>query len=224
MADPILKFLPEQKGPPPEKPRTKLAAEPRRRLMAGLRRYRRFLLLVVLPLVAAIAGFTFYLNGGRYVTTDDAYVGAQKVLITPEVSGKVLHIAVVEGQQLAPGEELFSIDPEPYRLAAAEAEAKAARVRTDFDNLKSSAVSLAKQIELSRESVAANQADFEAIKLRQRVAHDISKRSVATKMIGIDVTMPVAIAPTGMTSGSTTTSSRLMPKSIARSTIFLATA
>ena len=45
----------------------------------------------------------------------------------------------------------------------------------------------------------ANQADFEAIKLRQRVAQDISKRSVATKMIGIDVAMPVAIAPTGMT-------------------------
>ena len=45
----------------------------------------------------------------------------------------------------------------------------------------------------------ANQADFEAIKLRQRVAQDISKRSVATTMLGFDVAMPVAIAPTGMT-------------------------
>ena len=35
------------------------------------------------------AGVTFYLNGGRYVTTDDAYVGAQKVLITPDISGKI---------------------------------------------------------------------------------------------------------------------------------------
>ena len=67
MADPVLKFPPEQKGPPPSKPRVKLAAEPRRRLLAGLRRYRRVLLLVVLPLVVAIGGFTFYLNGGRYV-------------------------------------------------------------------------------------------------------------------------------------------------------------
>ena len=87
MADPILKFPPEQKGNPPGRPRTKIAAEPRRRLMAGLRRYRRTLLLVVLPLVALMAGLTFYLNGGRYVTTDDAYVGAQKVLITPDISG-----------------------------------------------------------------------------------------------------------------------------------------
>ena len=77
MADPVLKFPPDQKGNPP-KPRTKIAAEPRRRLMAGMRRYRRVLLLVVLPLVALIAGLTFYLSGGRYVTTDDAYVGARR--------------------------------------------------------------------------------------------------------------------------------------------------
>ncbi len=56
--------------------------------MAAMRRYRRVLLLVVLPLVAVLAGFVFYLNGGRYVTTDDAYVGAQKVLITPDHFGQ----------------------------------------------------------------------------------------------------------------------------------------
>src|SRR4051812_36456891 len=107
MADPVLKFPPEQKGAPTIEPRTKLAAEPRRRLMAGLRRYRRFLLLVVLPVVALIAGLTFYLNGGRYVTTDDAYVGAQKVLITPDVSGKIISVAVKEGQEVSTGDVLF---------------------------------------------------------------------------------------------------------------------
>ena len=45
-----------------------------------------------------MAGVTFYLNGGRYVTTDDAYVGAQKVLITPDISGKIISVAVKEGQ------------------------------------------------------------------------------------------------------------------------------
>src|ERR1700686_5272524 len=89
MADPVLKFPPEQKVTP-AKPRIKIAAEPRRRLMAGMRRYRRVLLLVVLPLVALLAGITFCLNGGRYVTTDDAYVGAQKGLITPDISGKII--------------------------------------------------------------------------------------------------------------------------------------
>ncbi|MDE2329796.1 MAG: HlyD family secretion protein, partial [Bradyrhizobium sp.] len=89
MAEPVLKFPPEQKGAPASPAGKKRAAEPRRRLMAGMRRYRRVLLLVVLPLVAALAGLIFYLHGGRYVTTDDAYVGAQKVLITPDISGKI---------------------------------------------------------------------------------------------------------------------------------------
>jgi L-lactate dehydrogenase (cytochrome) len=45
----------------------------------------------------------------------------------------------------------------------------------------------------------ANQADFEPIRLRQRVAIDISTRSTRTSMAGTDVAMPVAIAPTGLT-------------------------
>ena len=121
----------------------------------------RATLMLIIPALAAAVGLFYYLTSGRYVSTDNAYVGAQKVLITPEVSGKVLHIAVVEGQQLTPGEELFSIDPEPYRLAALETEARLARVKTDFDTLKSTSVSLGRQIELSRQSVAANQADFD---------------------------------------------------------------
>ncbi|MBE7522194.1 MAG: alpha-hydroxy-acid oxidizing protein [Burkholderiales bacterium] len=45
----------------------------------------------------------------------------------------------------------------------------------------------------------ANESDFRPIRLRQRVAVDIDKRSVAAKMIGVDVAMPVAIAPVGST-------------------------
>ena len=93
MADQVLKFQPEQKIDS-GKPTKKAGTNPRRRLVAGLRRYRRFLLMVVLPIVVAIAGFTFYLNGGRYVGTDDAYVGAQKVLVTPDISGKIEKVVV----------------------------------------------------------------------------------------------------------------------------------
>ncbi len=44
----------------------------------------------------------------------------------------------------------------------------------------------------------ANEADFQKIKLRQRVAVDTSDRSVRTTMIDEDVAMPVALAPTGL--------------------------
>jgi len=45
----------------------------------------------------------------------------------------------------------------------------------------------------------ANQSDFEKIKLRQRVAVNLEDRSIRTQMIGEDVAMPVALAPTGLT-------------------------
>jgi isopentenyl diphosphate isomerase/L-lactate dehydrogenase-like FMN-dependent dehydrogenase len=45
----------------------------------------------------------------------------------------------------------------------------------------------------------ANEADFQKIKLRQRVAVNMENRSTATKMVGLDVKMPVAIAPVGLT-------------------------
>ena len=139
MADPVLKFPPEQKGNPasPTSP-PKAAAEPRRRLMAGIRRYRRFLLLVVLPLVASVAGVTFYLNGGRYVTTDNAYVGAQKVLITPDISGKIEQVVVQEGQQVRAGRRAVRDRPRavPPRGGAGRGPSSR-RPRSTYDNLKS---------------------------------------------------------------------------------------
>ena len=45
----------------------------------------------------------------------------------------------------------------------------------------------------------ANEADFQKIKLRQRVAVNMENRSTATTMVGQAAKMPVAIAPTGLT-------------------------
>ena len=45
----------------------------------------------------------------------------------------------------------------------------------------------------------ANESDFQQIKLRQRVAVNIENRSTASRMVGVDAAMPVAIAPTGLT-------------------------
>jgi membrane fusion protein, multidrug efflux system len=161
MADPILKFPPEQKTNPPAKPRLKIAAEPRRRLLAAMRRYRRVLLLVVLPLVALLAGLTFYLNGGRYVTTDDAYVGAQKVLITPDISGKIISVAVKEGQTVATGDIMFQIDPVPFRLALAQARAKLDDAKTSHDNLIANLKLYAQTIEIVNAGIALKQKDVE---------------------------------------------------------------
>jgi membrane fusion protein (multidrug efflux system) len=160
MAEPVLKFPPEQKITPSSPP-SAVARQPRRRLMAGLRRYRRMLLLVVLPLVALIGGLVFYLWGGRYVTTDDAYVGAQKVLITPDISGKIEKVVVREGQPVKQGDVLFEIDPIPFRLAEQQAKATLDQARTTYDNLKANLKIYDKMADLMQQGVDLKQRDVD---------------------------------------------------------------
>jgi membrane fusion protein (multidrug efflux system) len=161
MAEPALKFPPDQKGVPAEPPQTAADAKPRRQLLASLRRYRRPLLLVVLPLITLVAGLTFYLSGGRYVTTDDAYVGAQKVLITPEVSGKIDSVTVKEGQRVKQGDPLFEIDPVPFRLAVQQAQAKLNDATVEYNTLKSNLANYARSQALAQESIDVKQRDVD---------------------------------------------------------------
>jgi membrane fusion protein (multidrug efflux system) len=160
MAEPVLKFPPEQKASPaetlPEKP-----AQQTRGPIAGLRRYRRILLLVVIPLVVAAAGLVFYLQGGRYVTTDDAYVGAQKVLITPDISGKIEKVVVKEGQRVQAGDVLFEIDPVPFRLAVAQAKASLEQTRVTYDNLVANIKIYGQMLDLAQQGIDLKQRDVE---------------------------------------------------------------
>jgi membrane fusion protein (multidrug efflux system) len=161
LADPILKFPPDQKGnPPPAVP--SVEAKPRRRhALAFVRRFRRTFLLVVLPLLAVIGGLAFYLTGGRYVTTDDAYVGAQKVLITPDISGKIEKVVVREGQQVNGGDVLFEIDPVPFRLALQQAKANLDQTHTSYDNLKANVKIYGDMLGLAQQGVDLKRRDVD---------------------------------------------------------------
>ncbi len=152
MADTLLKF--------PEAPEPPAKAE-RESLTDTLRRNLRTILLIVVPALAAAAGLWLYLSGGRYISTDNAYVGAQKVLITPDISGKISRIVVHEGQRVTPGDVLFEIDPEPFRLALAQAQAKLAGIRVELANLKANMQSLTTLTDLSQKNVDLKQRDVE---------------------------------------------------------------
>jgi membrane fusion protein (multidrug efflux system) len=131
-------------------------------LFARIGRKRlRTILLVALPAVALVVGIGIYLSGGRYVSTDNAYVGAQKVLITPDIAGKILHVAVREGQHVNPGDELFSLDREPFALALHQAKAKLDTARSNYDKLKTNLKSLDTLSELAKKNVDLKQRDVE---------------------------------------------------------------
>jgi len=159
MADTNLKVVaaPEAKA----KPDTGTAPTDKGSFFGVLKRRRRFILLVVLPLFAALAGLGVYFTGGRYITTDNAYIGAQKVLITPDISGKVAKIMVREGQHVRAGDALFTLDRTPFELALEQARSKLASARTDFNNLKTNINSLDELAELAQKSVELKQRDVD---------------------------------------------------------------
>ena len=129
---------------------------------AGLdRKRRRMILLVGLPALAVLIGLVLYLSGGRYISTDNAYVGAQKVLITPDISGKVIHVAIFEGQHVNFGNELFTLDREPYRFALEQAKAKLDTARSDYDKARSNLTSLTTLMDLARKNVELKQRDVD---------------------------------------------------------------
>src|SRR6202162_5898093 len=128
MTDTVLKFRSEQES----------GVGVRKASLLRLMRERlRLILLVIVPLLALVVGLAFYLAGGRIVSTDNAYVGAQKVLVTPDISGKIASVRVKEGARVAAGDVLLDIDPTPFRLALDQAQSKRDSVRTDFNNMKS---------------------------------------------------------------------------------------
>jgi membrane fusion protein (multidrug efflux system) len=143
----------EEAAPPPAEAKAAPQRSSRKRL--------RLVLLVVIPLIALCVGGYFYLASGRYISTDNAYVGAQKVLITPDISGKVSRVMVTEGQRVKAGDALVEIDPQPFQWAVTQAEARLAGVRTDFANLKTNLASLTRRIALAKETADLKQRDVE---------------------------------------------------------------
>ena len=167
MADPAFKSEPAAEQPKPADPVLKVvppAAKARSKASQALgvfKQRRRMILLVALPALAVILGLTFYLMGGRYITTDNAYVGAQKVLITPDVAGKILNVFVREGQHVNAGDRIFEIDSTPYKLTVAKAEAQLATTETQFNTLKSDLSVLTKLTEFAQKNVELKQRDVE---------------------------------------------------------------
>lgn len=99
---------------------------------------KRRLLMVVLPLTLVIVGGGYYLFSGRYVSTDNAYVKADKIMIAPEVTGKLIKVTTGDNQQVKRGDLLVEIDPQPFEIAVAKAQANVAAAAAKVEEIRSS--------------------------------------------------------------------------------------
>ena len=103
-------------------------------------RPRRFLAVTLLsiagPLAIGLGALQVYVTGGRFVSTENAYVKADKIAVSADVNGRVAEVGIAANQRVEAGALLFRIDPEPFRIAIAVAEARLASARQDIAAMK----------------------------------------------------------------------------------------
>lgn len=93
-------------------------------------------LLIGGPAVLLIVCLVFYLMGGRYISTDDAYIEAARVQVSSNISGTVAHMEVKDNQKVHAGDALFTLDDRPFAIAVEDAKAKLANAKLQVQALK----------------------------------------------------------------------------------------
>jgi membrane fusion protein (multidrug efflux system) len=115
--------------PRPEAREPAAAAKP-------LRQRLRLPLMWGVPLLMAAAGSYIYLTGGRYQSTEDAYLRAAEVAISANVSGRVSEVDVHDNEQVHRGQILFRLDDRPFRIAVEAARAQLQGAQLQVESLK----------------------------------------------------------------------------------------
>src|SRR5262245_9974214 len=138
------------------------------------RRVRRLLIMGVVPAILLAIGAWFWLTGGRYASTDNAYVQQDRVTITADIPGRIVEVAVKTNQRVEEGDLLFRLDAEPYKITLAQDEAALASARLSVDQLRATY-----QMALAEEGQAKGDLDF-AQKAFDR-QQDLLKKGVASQ-------------------------------------------
>jgi membrane fusion protein, multidrug efflux system len=119
-------------------------AEPRARERSAaadnvrkLRRRRRVRwgLFALLPIALVFGGYS-YVTGGQVMSTDDAYVQAERVGISTDVSGIVQDVEVKDNQRVEAGQLLYRLDPRQFQIALDNAKANLAQIALSIDAMK----------------------------------------------------------------------------------------
>jgi membrane fusion protein, multidrug efflux system len=124
------------------------------------RRLRATLMIGGIVAIAAVSGF-LWLRGGRYASTDDAYVHAAKLMVTTDVSGIVSAVEVREGQAVRTGDILFRLDPRQFQIAVDNARANLAQTALVIETMKQDYRRMQSDIAVQQAQVELDQATFE---------------------------------------------------------------
>ena len=113
--------------------------------------------------IVVVAGTWWWLQGGRYVAIDNAYVGAAKLAVSTDVSGTVAEVTVREGQRVGKGDVLFRLDARQFQIAAEGAEATLSQVLLNVEAMKRDYQRMLRDIGAKQVTVQASQVNFDRV-------------------------------------------------------------
>ena len=132
-------------------------------------------LLLIAPVILIVGALAFYLQGGHYQTTDNAYLQSGLVAVSPNVPGRVVAVAVRNNQQVNKGDILFRLDPAPFEAEVAEAEAQLAAAKTEVGSLRANYAQGSSELAIARTRVLF--AEREVARQNQLVGEGISSQA-----------------------------------------------
>jgi membrane fusion protein (multidrug efflux system) len=107
----------------------------------------------VIPGAAIIGGAFWYEATGRYVTTENAYVKAHVIAVSPNIDGRVTDVYIDENQRVTAGDVLFKLDPEPFWMMVRMSEAKRETARQEIESTRAEYHQIVAEIEKAKADV-----------------------------------------------------------------------
>ena len=167
MAERALKSAPPLEPEPEETAECRTQALPLRRSGLSLgkakqfdrKRVTRWALFGLLP-IALLAGGYWYVSGGKIMSTDDAYVDAEKVAISTDIAGLVQDVDVSDNQHVAAGEILYRLDPHQFQIALDNAKANLAQTALAIDAMKQDYKHMLSDVAAQQAEVDLDQTNF----------------------------------------------------------------
>jgi membrane fusion protein (multidrug efflux system) len=135
-----------------------VASEARTR---ALRERLRLPLMLIVPIVVLALALYFYFAGGRYQSTDDAYVQAAQTVVSTNIAGRVSEIDVHDNQLVRKGSVLFRLDDAPFRIAVQEAQARLAGARLEVEALQATYRQRQAELKGAQDTLAYEQREYD---------------------------------------------------------------
>jgi membrane fusion protein, multidrug efflux system len=144
----------------PAKRSDAIAADASRGVRTVRKQRVRWALFALLP-IAAAAGVYWYVTGGQVMSTDDAYVEADTVGISTDISGIVQDVDVRDNAHVAAGQVLYRLDPRQFQITRDNAKANLAQTALTIDAMKQDYQRMLSDAAAQQGQVALDQVTFD---------------------------------------------------------------